>query len=418
MLLHGPTARTGCTSEDVEALIETLAEQFPTEPCVKAALDRKLRLRAGPDYTNMTLGEVEEKLRRFLEKRIGTDFSIRGLKPLTGGISKEQFDFTLECADRDPPVERLVLRTQAPQSAAETHRAREYELMRALQGHLPVPEQRWIDADGEEFDNPALICSFLPGVVRPPSSGPTDVRMFYGPEYREKLGPQFVDMLGKVAAIDVAKLDLKTFVVPPADSAEGLVQHINWWARVWREDALEPDPLVTLTEHWLRANAPLIDRPSLTHGDYRAGNFLFDPVTAEITALLDWELAWIGDRHLDLAYALQPLFIESDGGRDYHCGLMERDAFLKRYEEASGLPVDRDRLTYYEVFVSWRNIVTTIAGGGRCAVSRKTHQDVSFAWFVGTIAPSAMSTMRRTLQIAMDRLPENSNLHEESLPTC
>lgn len=398
-----------------EARIRALSARFPTEPYVERALDRKLRLRPGPDYQAMSLAHVEERLRAFLKKRLDGAFTIRDLKPLTGGISKEQFDFVLDCDTREPKSEHLVLRTQSPQSAAETHRMREYELMGALQGHLPVPEQRWIDAEGEEFDQPTLICNFLPGVVRPPSSGPTDVRMFYGPEYRKLLGPQFADMLGRIAAIDVRSLGLKTFVIPPANSTEGVISLINWWDRVWAEDALEADPLVTLTAHWLRANAPAIDTPSLSHGDYRSGNFLFDPDTGEITVLLDWELAWIGDRHLDLAYALQPLFIEEEDGRNYHCGLLERDEFIARFEAASGLPVDHDRLAYYEVFVSWRNLVTTIAGGGRSAVSRKTHQDVSFAWFVAVIAPSAMSTMRRTLETGMARLAHTPHLREEAL---
>ena len=384
--------------------IAALRTLHPTEPYVARALDRKLRLRTGPSYVAMSLETVEKRLRAFLATRIADNFTISELKPLTGGISKEQFSFVLERSGAVPSRDKLVFRTQSPQSAAETDRLREFELIGALAGLLPVPEPRWIDEDGSEFDNPGFLCSFLPGTARPPSDGPTDVRMFYGPKYRALLGPQFADMLGQIAAIDVPLLGLKTFDIPPAGSNAGVISLINWWARVWEEDALEPDPLVTLATHWLRANAPPIDRVSLSHGDYRAGNFLFDPDTGEITALLDWELAWIGDRHLDIAYALQPLFVEREDGRDYHCGLIERDAFLDRFQRASSLTVDDDRLAYYEVLVSWRNVVTTIGGGGRCAVSGKTHQDVSYAWFVSAMAPSQMATLRRLLEAAMARL--------------
>ena len=38
----------------------------------------------------------------------------------------------------------------------------------------------------------------------------------------------------------------------------------------------------------------------MTHGDYRTGNYLFDEESGKITALLDWELARIGDFHEDL----------------------------------------------------------------------------------------------------------------------
>ena len=57
-------------------------------------------------------------------------------------------------------------------------------------------------------------------------------------------------------------------------------------------------------------DAPTVDRVSIVHGDYRAGNFLFSPTTLQISAILDWELAFLGDRHADLAYVIDPLFSE------------------------------------------------------------------------------------------------------------
>jgi aminoglycoside phosphotransferase (APT) family kinase protein len=383
--------------QDVESVIAALHQKYPLEPYVEQALDRKLRLRSGGSYAAQSLAAIQERLEAFLARRINGHFEVSEMRPLAGGISKEQFSFLLTRHDGPEPGERLVLRTQPPQSAAETHRLREYQLMGALQGTMPIPEPRWIDPEGDEFENPTLICSFVPGISNP-AEGLTELLVGYGP-YRERLAPQFVEMLARAHRFDLYEADLSSFLIPPTGSNAGVIQLIDWWARVWEEDNVEPDPLVTLAERWLRDNAPAIDHASITHGDYRSSNFLFSRESGDITAVLDWELAWIGDRHVDLAYALLPMYAEKDeAGHDLVCGLMTREVFLEEYERRSGLSVDPARLDYYEVLVSWRTAVTTIAGGGRCVVEQKTHQDVTFAWFVPLAGQSMMVSLREALE--------------------
>lgn len=383
---------------DTEAYIAALHAKYPVEDYVGRALDRKLRLRTSANYIAQPIEAIGKRLDAFLARRLDGPFEVTDLRPLTGGISKEQFSFLLtRQVDGRPFTERLVLRTQPIQSAAETHRLREYQLMGAFQGVMPIPEQRWIDEDGTEFENPALICSFTQGVSQP-AGGLTDVRIGYG-EYRERLAPQFVEMLARAHRFDTAGADLSAFEIPEAGSNAGVIKLIDWWARVWEEDMVEAEPLATLAERWLRDNAPPIDHVSITHGDYRSTNFLFSMETGDITAVLDWELAWIGDRHIDLAYALQPLFVEiAEDGRHLICGLMTREDFLAEYERRSGLPVDPARLDYYEVLVRWRNMATTIAGGGRCVIEQKTHQDVSFAWFVPLAGQAIMMSVRESME--------------------
>src|SRR3546814_15526068 len=77
----------------------------------------------------------------------------------------------------------------------------------------------------------------------------------------------------------------------------------DWSSDVCSSD-LRPEelPLVDVAARWLNANAPPLDHVSLVHGDFRAGNFLFDEESRRITAWLDWELAVLGDRHQDLTW--------------------------------------------------------------------------------------------------------------------
>ena len=124
---------------------------------------------------------------------------------------------------------------------------------------------------------------------------------------------------------------------------------INWWDRVWEEDSFEALPIIRLAAQWLRANAPPIGRATVVHHDYRAGNFLFDPETARITAILDWELAHIGDYHEDLAWTMQEGYgFYDDRGRFHVCGLIEQSEFLDRYQALTGFEIDQRKLDLYD----------------------------------------------------------------------
>jgi aminoglycoside phosphotransferase (APT) family kinase protein len=380
-----------------ERMISQLRLQYPVEDYVGRALDRKLRLRGTGGYSALPLTQVAARLQQFLGRRMRQPFRLSELQPLTGGTSKEQFSFLLETQDATGwHGERLVLRTQAMHSPAETHRLREFQLLQAMQGVVPVPKALWIDPEGDEFQNPSLICSFVSGSSTA-GSGQTDFRLSYGP-YRERLAPQFVDMLARIHRAPLRAAELSAFEIPAAGSNEGVIKSVNWWARVFAEDAVEAEPVATIAEQWLRDHAPAIEQPSIVHGDYRSSNFLFSREDGQITAVLDWELAWIGDRHFDLAYAMQPLAVEkAPDGTELICGLMSRREFLSQYEQKSGLPVDPVRLAYYEVFVHWRNMGTTNAAAARCVREHNTHQDATLAWFVPLVGQIHLINLRRAL---------------------
>src|SRR3546814_12735670 len=60
-------------------------------------------------------------------------------------------------------------------------------------------------------------------------------------------------------------------------------------------DEGEARPVIALASQWLADTMPDASELVVLHGDYRTGNYLFDEDSGEITALLDWELARIGD---------------------------------------------------------------------------------------------------------------------------
>jgi aminoglycoside phosphotransferase (APT) family kinase protein len=103
-------------------------------------------------------------------------------------------------------------------------------------------------------------------------------------------------------------------------------------------------PQLHYTMHWLRRHAPASGRAAIVHGDFRVGNFL--QVGGRITAVLDWELVHLGDPLEDIAWAGLRVFA---GGTTRLGGLFDREQFLARYAQQSGIAVDMPVVRYYEV---------------------------------------------------------------------
>jgi aminoglycoside phosphotransferase (APT) family kinase protein len=113
----------------------------------------------------------------------------------------------------------------------------------------------------------------------------------------------------------------------------------------------EPHPAMELTLRWLAEHAPPTPHLCLAHRDFRTGNFL---VTAPgLSAVLDWEFSGWGAPEEDLAWI---------SVRDWRFGRLDhpiggfarRDAFYAAYERASGHPVDRVAVHWWEVMGNLR----------------------------------------------------------------
>jgi aminoglycoside phosphotransferase (APT) family kinase protein len=134
----------------------------------------------------------------------------------------------------------------------------------------------------------------------------------------------------------------------------------------------------------------------LTHGDYRTGNYLFDEASGTLVAMLDWELARIGDYHEDVAWVLMKIFGTTDGGVFRASDLYEREEFIASYEAATGREVKRKTLHFYDVFSCWKCYVIVAASGMSVARAQHNHQDVLLT-FLGAAGPLFIADMCRLL---------------------
>lgn len=369
--------------------IAALRQRYSTEKEIDLILTRKLERRAGPAYRPVTLDQLLAGLDSLLRQEIGAGFSIAEARWLSGGASKLQMAFVLSW-DR-PGVGReqtpMVLRMEPSESIVETSRLREFQLIKAFEGVVPVPPIFWCDADASHLPYPALIYGFAQGVAKPASasSGVSGLGTRLPVDVRQRLAPQFVGHLARIHRHDHGSVDLSAFEVPTIGTTQCAQWGLDWWDRVWEEDSDEDIPMIRVTSAWLRRNLPVLDRASIVHSDYRVGNFLFTEPDLTISAWLDWELGRIGDRHQDLAWTTSRAFgsMDEDGRTFLVCGLLPEAEFLAAYQRESGLAIDPDTMHWYKVYNSYSIAILTLATGYRAARNGKTHQDVLVTWLIG-----------------------------------
>ena len=366
--------------------IESMRRKYPTEDEMDRVLTSKMRRRAEVSDTSFSLEALMDCCHAMLRDHLDDAFETSNARWLSGGASKMQVAFTLDW--NDPASGRtsteLVIRLEPAESVNATSRTREFQLLAAFNGTIPVPRVYWLDAEARWFPQPAIVYAFARGVTKPTASTSrvSGIGQTFSPELRAQLGPQFVDHLARIHAFNPAERDLSAFNVPRTGSTESAQWQLNRARRVWDEDRGHDFPLFDVATNWLARNLPQLDRASVLHGDYRAGNFLFDESNGEILTWLDWERGYIGDRHRDLAWTTTRTFgnYAEDGRTFLVSGLIPIDDFFELYEKKSGLSVDMDRIRFYRVLNSYQLMVSALASAYRLVHLGKTHQDVLLAW--------------------------------------
>jgi aminoglycoside phosphotransferase (APT) family kinase protein len=287
----------------------------------------------------------------------GIDAGELRLSRIPGGASRETWL-------AESGVGRWVLRRDPRGSVSLVPMGDEYALIRAAaEAGVAVPEPLAFEPDGGRFGSPGLLMAHVEGTSVAP-------RILRKPEFdhaRVNLAGQLAESLARIHAIDPGTLD-EALPVSPADPA---VAQIHEWERQLDEIG-EPLPAAELGLRWLRTNAPEPAEPRLVHGDFRLGNFIVDE--RGLAAVIDWELAHLGDRAEDIGW----LSIRSwrFGNDDLPvAGVGQLDDFITAYEAAGGLPIDRDRVRYWEAFgnVKWAVICARQAHDHLSGV-RRSHE--------------------------------------------
>jgi aminoglycoside phosphotransferase (APT) family kinase protein len=367
--------------------IRDMQARYPVEPAIDEVMTRKLRnRRKGLEHVSDFSG-LHERLTAYLQR--ATDqpqLSLANLKRLSGGASKEQFTFDLTWKDDSGQrvTRPLILRMDPSESVVETHRLREAQILKAMVGQVPVPEVLWVDPESDALGHPFLIAGFLQGTVMPEgTTKASGVGLMFPEKYRKALGGQFVECMARIHTLDWRTHDLSAFAKPAPGTIEGTRWTVALWERVWQEDTFEAHPVMEYAADWLRRNMPVIDNPVVVHGDYRSGNFMFTP-DLKINAILDWELAHLGDHHEDLSWASMTLTgAVADDGTRLASGMIPRDQFFERYRKLTGFEIDPRKIFYFDVFNAWKLGLICMATSLRTAYGKRTHLDVMMNLLTG-----------------------------------
>jgi aminoglycoside phosphotransferase (APT) family kinase protein len=158
------------------------------------------------------------------------------------------------------------------------------------------------------------------------------------PAEQEATARNFMISLAALHGLDASALDLPLF--PPVRSVtEAVVAELDEWDRLLAARGGTPDPALVFSLRWLRDHVPSYDGPPvLVQGDTGPGNFMY--AGGRVTAVVDWELAHLGDPMDDIAWL--SLRATQEPFTDFPTRLRE-------YEALSRNVIDEGRVHYYQV---------------------------------------------------------------------
>ncbi|MFQ5479503.1 MAG: phosphotransferase family protein [Candidatus Binatia bacterium] len=293
---------------------------------------------------------MQTTLATFIAQELGKGVEIIEFQRLVGGSSCDVYRFEARI-DGEAAARELVLRIDRPGKAIEGDRREEFELIAAAaRAGVTVPEVYW--SGGPEAGMGGTF--FIMERIRGESLGRRLLRDERFEQTRRRLPARLARELARLHAIDLddPKLSFLLARAPSGDDRRFALAAVDYWKGFLDAVAAsQPRPLLELTARWLSQQAPPLRQPALVHGDFRVGNFMFDE--EGLKAVLDWELAHLGDPMEDLGW----LMVRSwRFGKDELAvgGLCSREQFYSMYADESGVEVDPETVRYWEVFGNWK----------------------------------------------------------------
>jgi aminoglycoside phosphotransferase (APT) family kinase protein len=230
--------------------------------------------------------------------------------------------------------------------------ARELRLAEALK-HTDVPHARLVGGttDPQWIGGPFIVIEWVDGFTpRDPMPPPFQ----HDPALRGPLGDAVIDALADIAKVDWRGCGLADFGKPDGF----LPRQVDRWLAQYERNRTRDLPHLDEVTDWLRANTPTVSTPGLMHGDYSFANVMIAPdEPARIAAVVDWELATIGDPLLDLGHLLSSWSDATTGPTwahyiDWSNGFRSRAEAAERYAARTGRNVER--LDFYMTLALFR----------------------------------------------------------------
>jgi aminoglycoside phosphotransferase (APT) family kinase protein len=227
---------------------------------------------------------------------------------------------------------------------------REFRLMSALYPlGFPVPQPFALCSDPEVIGAIFYVMELVPGHAHPDGD-----LIGFPAKIRRYMYEQLADTLADLHNIDPAGAGLGDFGKP----GNYFERQVARWTKQYRESQTDDIPEMERLIDFLPRSLPEQSRVSIVHGDYRIDNVLFD-LEGNLTAVLDWELATLGDPVADFSYLAMQWMMPADGGAGLAgldlaaLGIPTLDETVDRYSARSGVPV-AEKLDWYFAYNLFR----------------------------------------------------------------
>jgi aminoglycoside phosphotransferase (APT) family kinase protein len=224
--------------------------------------------------------------------------------------------------------------------------AREFRVISALGGtDVPVPRAIALCRDPEVLGAPFYLMSFVDGVVFDTPERLAELT----PELARTACEELVDTLLELHSIDPAGVGLADFGRPDGY----LARQVKRWHAQWQSSETAPRPELDQLVERLNAAMPAQGPPAIVHGDYRLTNVIYRTDVTGLAAVVDWEMATLGDPLADvgLLAVYHRLAAVSDGvmpAMSPANGFLSADQMAARYAEKAGR--DLSQLDWYIAF--------------------------------------------------------------------
>jgi aminoglycoside phosphotransferase (APT) family kinase protein len=254
--------------------------------------------------------------------------------------------YRIEAASGDYVLRRKPFGRLLPSAHAVD---REYRLISALHPlGFPVPQPYALCSDPEVIGAVFYVMSLANGRSYPAGALPG-----FDATARRSMYEQLVDTLADLHNVDPDRAGLRDFGKP----GNYFERQVARWTKQYRDSQTDDLPEMERLIEWLPATLPEQSRTSIVHGDYRIDNVLFDQ--GRLTAVLDWELATLGDPVADFSYLAMQWMMPADGGAGLagldltELGIPTLDEIVQRYSVRSGVPVE-EKLDWYFAYNLFR----------------------------------------------------------------
>ncbi len=304
--------------------------------------------------------------------------------PIGDGHSNVTFSLSTGVVLRRPP------RGPLPPSAHDV--LREARLLRALEPTaVRTPRVLAVCDDPGLIGAPFYVMEHVAGevitAVMPPALDT--------PAERARTADGLVDGLVELHAVDPDAVGLSDFGKPTGY----LERQLRRFTGLWEHNRTREVPEVEQVGRWLADHLPESPPATIVHGDYRLGNTIFaDTAPAELRAILDWEMATIGDPLADVGYMMIHWIEAGDAVGRFNLqsvttleGFPTRQELVARYEERSGRDVQN--LDWYVALALWKGTVF-MEGNYKRAVSGATDDP-----YLKTFGEGVVELARRALDV-------------------